>query len=134
MPQLSSAIQESSLSEKQSSSRSAGALVPEAEQSQEFSQLQERYLRTTNALASAAHDLKTPLAILNGYVELLQSEKLGSLNERQRQILADMRSSGQRLQQFIQDFLSYSSLETGEIKMRYEQGNLNECLSEVCRH
>jgi len=99
----------------------------------EVTDLRERSLRTTNALASAAHDLKTPLAILNGYVELLQSEKLGSLNERQRQVLGDMRASGQRLQQFIQDFLSYSSLETGEMKMRYEMGNLNDCLSEVCR-
>ncbi len=58
---------------------------------QQFTQLQERFQRTTNALASAAHDLKTPLAILNGYVELLQSEKLGALNERQREIMADMR-------------------------------------------
>ena len=33
---------------------------------QQFNQLQERFLRTTNALASAAHDLKTPLAILSG--------------------------------------------------------------------
>lgn len=99
----------------------------------EVTELRERSLRTTNALASAAHDLKTPLAILNGYVELLQSEKLGSLNERQRQVLGDMRTSGLRLQQFIQDFLSYSSLETGEMKMRYEMGNLNDCLSEVCR-
>src|SRR6478672_1126352 len=99
---------------------------------QEYNQLRERSLRTTNALGSAAHDLKTPLAILNGYVELLQNEKLGPLNDRQREILTDMRSSGQRLQQFIQDFLSYSSLETGEMKMRYEPGNLNNCLSEVC--
>ena len=30
---------------------------------QQFNQLQERFQRTTNALASAAHDLKTPLAI-----------------------------------------------------------------------
>ena len=81
---------------------------------QEYNQLRERSLRTTNALASAAHDLKTPLAILNGYVELLQSEKLGPLNERQREILGDMHASGQRLQHFIQDFLSYSVLETGE--------------------
>ena len=87
---------------------------------QEYNQLRERSLRTTNALASAAHDLKTPLAILNGYIELLQNEKLGPLNERQREILGDMHSSGQRLQQFIQDFLSYSVLETGEMKMRYE--------------
>ena len=30
---------------------------------QEYTQLRERFLRTTNALASATHDLKTPLAI-----------------------------------------------------------------------
>jgi signal transduction histidine kinase len=100
---------------------------------QEYTQLRERSARTANALGSAAHDLKTPLAILNGYVELLQSEKLGSLNERQRQILSDMRSSGMRLQQFIQDFLSFSALEIDEMKMRYESGDLNTCLSEVCR-
>lgn len=100
---------------------------------QEYAQLRERYLRTTNALASAAHDLKTPLAILNGYVELLQSEKLGELNERQREVLRDMRSNGQRLQRYIQDFLSFSVLETGELKMRFETANVNACLSEVCR-
>lgn len=100
---------------------------------QEYTQLRERFLRTTNALASAAHDLKTPLAILNGYVELLQSEKLGGLNERQREVLRDMRSSGHRLQHFIQDFLSFSVLETGEMRMQYETGDMNACLSEVCR-
>ena len=100
---------------------------------QAHSELQERFQRTTNALGSAAHDLKTPLAILNGYVELLQSEKLGSLNDRQREVLRDMQSSGKRLQQFIQDFLTYSALETGGLKMQFGPGNINECLSEVCR-
>src|SRR6202162_2387595 len=99
----------------------------------EYNQLRERSMRTTNALGSAAHDLKTPLSILNGYIELLHTEKLGPLNERQREILGDMHSSGQRLQQFIQDFLSYSVLEPGEMKMHYETGNVNPCLSEVCR-
>lgn len=110
--------------------RQPAVSVPEL---QEYSQLRERYLRTTNALASAAHDLKTPLAILNGYVELLQSEKLGGLNEKQREVLRDMRANGQRLQHYIQDFLSFSVLETGELKMRFEPGNMNACLSEVCR-
>ena len=100
---------------------------------QNYRQLCERFQRTTNALASAAHDLKTPLAILNGYVELLQSEKLGPLNERQRDVIGDMQASGQRLQRFIQDFLSYTVLETGELRMRYEPGDINTCLSEVCR-
>src|SRR5215831_18838182 len=108
-------------------------LAAAADLENRFEQLRERFLRTTNALASAAHDLKTPLAILNGYVELLQSEKLGALNERQREVLSDMRSSGHRLQHFIQDFLSFSVLETGEMRMQYETGDMNACLSEVCR-
>src|ERR1700722_20710260 len=96
-----------------------------ADLQQAYSELQQRFQRTTTALGLAAHDLKTPLSILNGYVELLQSEKLGSLNERQREVLRDMRSNGQRLQRYIQDFLSFSVLETGELKMRFEPGNIN---------
>src|ERR1700726_4437300 len=100
---------------------------------QEYKELRERFQRTTNALASAAHDLKTPLSILNGYVEVLNSEKLGSLNERQREVLHDMQASGKRLQQFIQDFLTYSALETGGLRMTSAPGNISDCLSEVSR-
>ncbi|HUK48988.1 MAG TPA: HAMP domain-containing sensor histidine kinase [Terriglobales bacterium] len=132
MAQLSTVSTEVPTPAKENPSKSSAAAT-EAEHIQEFSQLQERYLRTANALASAAHDLKTPLSILNGYVELLQSEKLGSLNERQREVLRDMHTNGERLQRFIQDFLSFSALETGELKMRFEPGNINASLSEVCR-
>ncbi len=111
--------------------RSEAELSPQ--QVKEYAVLKERFLRTTNALASAAHDLKTPLAILNGYVEVLQSEKLGGLNPRQREVLRDMRSNGRRLEHFIQDFLTYSVMETGEIKLHYEPGDVNACLAEVCR-
>src|SRR3954462_15501393 len=100
---------------------------------QEYKQLRERFQRTANALGSAAHNLKTPLSILNGYVDLLRSEKLGPLNDRQREILVDMRDSGKRLQQFIQDFLTYSALETGGLRMQFDVANLNDCLSGVCR-
>lgn len=100
---------------------------------QEYNELRERFQRTTNALGSAAHDLKTPLSILNGYVDLLSSEKLGPLSDRQREVLRDMQVSGKRLEQFIRDFLTFSALETGGLRMHFEQGNINECLSEMCR-
>jgi len=99
---------------------------------QAYMQLQERYHRCTDALASAAHDLKTPLAILSGYIELLQNEKLGPLSERQRSILQDMQASSARLEHFVQDFLTFSVLETGELKMKFESGDMNACLSEIC--
>ncbi len=99
----------------------------------QYTRLRDRFQRTTTALSSAAHDLKTPLAILNGYIELLRSEKLGGLNERQREILRDMHSSGRRLDHFIQDFLTFSVLETGEMKMRFTENDMNASLSEVCQ-
>jgi signal transduction histidine kinase len=111
----------------------AAAPISTDDGTSELEQLRDRFLKTTNALASAAHDLKTPLAILNGYIELLQSQKLGPLNERQREVMDDMFSSGQRLQQFIQDFLMFSVLQTGELRMQYVEGDMNSCLSEVCR-
>jgi signal transduction histidine kinase len=104
-----------------------------ADLQQEYTRLRDRFSRTTTALTSAAHDLKTPLAILNGYIELLRSEKLGGLNDRQREILRDMHSSGHRLEHFIQDFLTFSVLETGEMKMRFAENDMNACLSEVCQ-
>jgi len=107
--------------------------APDANVAEQYSRLRDRYARTTTALSSAAHDLKTPLAILNGYIELLRSEKLGELNDRQRDVLRDMNSSGRRLENFIQDFLTFSVLETGELKMRFVESDMNSCLSEVCQ-
>ncbi|MGB8011203.1 MAG: HAMP domain-containing sensor histidine kinase [Terriglobales bacterium] len=111
----------------------AAAPISVDDMARDLEQLRDRFRKTTNALASAAHDLKTPLAILNGYIELLRSQKLGPLNDRQREVMGDMFLSGQRLQQFIQDFLTFSVLETGELRMQFIEGDMNACLSEVCR-
>lgn len=94
-------------------------------------QLRQESHRRTHALAAAAHELKTPLAIMAGYIELLLTQKPGSINDRQRQILEDTQFNCERLQQFIRDFLTYSALETGKLSLKLEVGQLNGCLSEV---
>jgi signal transduction histidine kinase len=130
------AIASTGTSVKDSASSAGSRAVASAEApetSRELEQLRDRFNKTTSALASAAHDLKTPLAILNGYIDLLRSQKLGPLNERQAEVLSDMFASGHRLEQFIHDFLTFSVLETGELRMQFIEGDLNACLSEVCR-
>lgn len=101
------------------------------EMMEQFARLQEQVQQRTVGLASAAHELKTPLAIIGGYIEHLLSEKPGPLTEQQRRALRDSHSNCKRLQRFIQDFLAYSALETGKITMRFEVGDLRACLSEV---
>lgn len=94
--------------------------------------LREESRRRTVALASAVHELRTPLAVMEGYMELLYSEKAGALNEKQRQILEDMKANEKRLKRFIADFLTFSAIETKNLNMNMEVGDLNDCLSEVC--
>ncbi len=96
-----------------------------------YQRLQEENRRRTVALGTAAHQLKTPLAIIAGYVELLLTHKPGKLSERQEQILKESQFNCSRLRQYIEDFLSYSALETGKHDLKLQPGDLNECLSEL---
>jgi signal transduction histidine kinase len=75
--------------------------------------LEEELSRRALALATLAHEIKNPLAIISGYVEMLLSRKVGSLTERQEKILEETRSSCERLQKFAKEFLAYSALTLG---------------------
>jgi len=87
--------------------------------------------RRDEALASAAHELKTPLGIIAGYIDLLLSERPGPVNKQQRRILDESRQSCVRLQRFVQSFLTFSALETGNTRLYFESGDLNQCLLEI---
>ncbi len=96
--------------------------------------LKQDIFRRTIALASAAHELKTPLSVMTGYTDLLLGQLLGPLNEQQRKVLEEMKQSGLRLQRFVQDFLAFSALESGKIRISKEIGDVNECIAEVLEH
>jgi signal transduction histidine kinase len=84
-------------------------------------------------LAVSAHELKTPLAIIAGYVELVLTDKLGSLTKLQRQVLEECERNCARLQRSIGNFLTFAQQEEGKIDIVYDLGDLVECLSDVYR-
>lgn len=84
-----------------------------------------------DALASAAHELKTPLAIMGGYLQLLLTEKLGPLTPQQLEVLAEIQDNGIRLSNFIQNLLAYTSLKVDRLEMQYEVADMNRCVGEV---
>lgn len=93
--------------------------------------LQREVFRRTLALASASHELKTPLAVMLGYADLLLGERIGPLNDGQRKVLAEMQQNARRLQKFIENFLSYSAIESGRFQLSMEFNDLNACVAEV---
>ena len=94
--------------------------------------IDEKYLREwCQGLSTVAHDLRTPLAVIGGYVELLLDGKLGPLNERQIEVLQEMRDNEARLQRFIKDFLTFDSMRFSPVRLKLEQGNLNDCMSDL---
>jgi len=84
-----------------------------------------------DALASAAHELKTPLAIMGGYLNLLLAQKLGPLNRRQMEVLSEMQANGARLANFVQNLLTYATLKVDRFEMQYEVGDINDCVREI---
>jgi signal transduction histidine kinase len=94
-------------------------------------QLKQEVLHRTLLLASAAHELKTPLAVIAGYADFLLGGNAGPLNQQQSNVLGEMQRSTLRLQRLIEGFLKFSALQAGKVEIRKELRDINQCVAEV---
>ena len=96
-----------------------------------YLKLQEVNRQKTVFLASAAHELKTPLAVIKGYYDLLLTGSLGRLTDKQRDILEESKESCERLVRLVSMFLNYSALESGKLVLQLRENDLRDCLDEM---
>lgn len=96
-----------------------------------YLRLQEANRQKTVFLASAAHELKTPLAVMKGYYELLLTGSLGKLSERQIDILRESKESCDRLVRLVSMFLNYSALESGKLVLQLHENDLRDCINDL---
>jgi signal transduction histidine kinase len=96
-----------------------------------YLRLQEGNRQKTVFLASAAHELKTPLAVMKGYYDLLLSGSLGKLSDKQREILEESKESCDRLVRVVSMFLNYSALESGKLVLQLRMNDLRDCINDV---
>jgi signal transduction histidine kinase len=96
-----------------------------------YLRLQEVNRQKTVFLASAAHELKTPLAVIKGYYDLLLTGSLGKLTDKQSDILQESKESCERLVRLVSMFLNYSALESGKLVLHLRENDLLECLGEL---
>src|SRR5467141_1944109 len=98
-----------------------------------YLKLQEVNRQKTVFLASAAHELKTPLAVIKGYYDLLLAGSLPAVSDKQRDILEESKESCERLVRLVSMFLNYSALESGKLVLQLRENDLRDCLEEVAK-
>ena len=98
-----------------------------------YLKLQEVNRQKTVFLASAAHELKTPLAVIKGYYDLLLTGSLGRLTDKQKDILEESKESCERLVRLVSMFLNYSALESGKLVLQLRENDLRDCLDEMAK-
>jgi signal transduction histidine kinase len=79
-------------------------------------------------LANVSHEVRTPLNAIIGFSELLKDECLGTLNDRQREAVSDINSSGTHLLSLINDLLDLSKVEVGKMELHLSEIGLKPLL------
>jgi len=79
-------------------------------------------------LSMITHELKTPLVPIQGYVDMLLGEHLGSLNEKQKDRLKIIKTSSEALLRIISDLLDAQKLEIGKLVVKKEKQNIMDTI------
>jgi two-component system phosphate regulon sensor histidine kinase PhoR len=83
-------------------------------------------------VANASHELRTPMAIINGYLENLLDDEMVDDPQLARRFLSVMRKHADRISRIVEDMLVISRLESGEAgSLKIEPFRLRSCIKDV---
>lgn len=93
--------------------------------------LQELDKQKTEFLSIAAHQLRTPLSVLKGYIELIADGAYGKVGAKIIAVLRDMDTSNEHLIKLVDEFLDISRIEQGRTKFVFKEVNPNKIINDV---
>ena len=82
-------------------------------------------------LANSSHALRSPLNVIIGFAELLQSGKVGALAPEHQEFVGDIVKSGRHLLQLVNDLLDLATVEWRELDLRLEDVDVHQLLQDV---
>ena len=107
----------------------AGQLSVVIEKSRLYQQLLELNDLKNRFLGIAAHDLRNPIAAVQGYIKLLIGGVLGEISEKQRMVLANADRSCQAMLALVNDLLDLNAIESGKLALRLQEVDLGRYLT-----
>lgn len=84
-----------------------------------ITQFKELDLSKTNLLATISHELKTPISSIKMSATLLEDERIGGMNEEQRDMVHSITEDAERLLRLTAELLNLTQIETGNIQLRF---------------
>jgi signal transduction histidine kinase len=84
-------------------------------------------------ISVVSHQLKTPVAEINGYIENMLDGLAGAVTAKQREYLSDMRDIGMENYRLISDLLSMSKIERGVVAMNLKPTPLQQMIESSIR-
>lgn len=82
-------------------------------------------------IANVSHDLRTPLAIMQGYIETMQIKEDQLTSEEREKYLNIVLSSSQKLSRLVQQLFEYSKLEAKQITPNKEPFFITELANDI---
>ncbi|MGA9480069.1 MAG: ATP-binding protein [Desulfobacterales bacterium] len=86
----------------------------------DVTQVHEQQEMKRGVVSTVSHQLKTPLTSLRMSIHLLLEERIGSLNEKQIELLMVARDDSERLVGILNDLLDISRIESGKSRLALE--------------
>jgi len=83
------------------------------------------------ALATLAHDIRSPIGAIDGYCSNMEDEMYGSVTDEQRRVLGRVRMSGQHLLSLLDSVMEMARLVTGTVAMSREPVRLSDVAREA---
>jgi signal transduction histidine kinase len=79
-----------------------------------------------------AHELRTPMTSIKGYIDLILQGAVGEVNQGQQHFLGIAKSNVDRLSDLISDMLDTARIDAGRIKLELEEIQIADLVNSVC--
>lgn len=82
-------------------------------------------------VSTASHELRTPITAMEGYMELIENDKICKTDDKAKEYIAKARSTAQGMSNLVKNLLSVTKIEEGRIQTNVTKFSIHDLVSEV---
>lgn len=82
-------------------------------------------------VSTASHELRTPITAMEGYMELIENEKICKIDDKAREYIEKARNSAIGMSQLVKNLLAVTKIEEGRIQTNITHFSIHDLVAEV---